>query len=354
MKLESIALALPSKVVSNSDILALIRDHSTPDADGRLDQAIKAAEFFLGFAGSNERRWLAEGETPIGLLRQAGQQALDTAGLRPQDIDLLIYVGIGRGFIEPGGAYHAANALGMDGVECFDLIDACMSWTRAMHLSQTLLNAGAYRRIMVVNAEFNMVKGGAIYPALFDLRSPESIEWTFPAFTLGEAASATIVCDDSLHGRGDSPWRFEFESRPDLADLCNIPIHAYEQFALPSERIAKNGCGRFTSYGAKLVEQGRPHILSVMQRLGRSVALDSAKALFTHASSHRDWQGFADAAGLGHLLYGIFPRTGNIVSASVPGAIALAIAEDRIKAGDRLIGWVGSAGMSYGAFSFVL
>lgn len=354
MKLESIALALPGQVVSNSDILSLIRDYSARDNEGRLEQALKAVEFFLSFAGSKERRWLAEGETPIALLRQAGQQALDSAGLRPQDIDLLIYVGIGRGFIEPGGAYHAANALGMDGVECFDLIDACMSWTRAMHLSQTLLRAGSYRRIMVVNAEFNMVKGGAIHPALFDLRSPESVEWTFPAFTLGEAASATIVCEDGLHGRSESPWQFEFESRPDLADLCNIPLHAYDQYALPSERIAKNGCGRFTSYGAQLVEHGRPHILNVMQRLGRSVPLDSAKALFTHASSHRDWQKFADAAGLGPLLYSIFPRTGNIVSASVPGAIALAAAEGRIEPGDRLIGWVGSAGMSYGAFSFVM
>lgn len=352
MKLEAISLALPSRVVTNSDVLSLIRDysHSNP---AQLESTLKAVHFFLKYAGSEKRHWLAPGETPIGLLRDAGMQAIHRAGVKPDEIDLLIYVGIGRGFIEPGGAYHAANALGLGRVECFDLIDACMSWTRAMQLSQTLIQAGAYRRIMVVNAEFNMVEGGAIYPALFDLPHLENVEWTFPAFTLGEAATATIVCDETLHGQAPSPWVFEFDSRPDLADLCNIPIHAFEQFAMPSERIGKNGCGRFTSYGAKLVECGRPHILDVMQRLGRRLPLNSAKALFTHASSHRDWQDFANAAGLGDLFYSIFEKTGNIVSASVPGAIALAHQEGRIQPGDRLLGWVGSAGMSCGAFSFI-
>ncbi|WP_458766355.1 3-oxoacyl-[acyl-carrier-protein] synthase III C-terminal domain-containing protein [Cupriavidus basilensis] len=353
MKLEAIQVALPSKIVTNSDILALIREYTGPAHSGVSDDVLKAVDFFLRYAGSEKRHWLAEGESPIALLRDAGMRAMEQAGVVPNDIDLLIYVGIGRGFIEPGGAYHAANALGLRETECFDIIDACMSWMRAMHLSQTLLRSGAYRRIMVVNAEFNMIHGGAIYPALFDIKDRASLEWTFPAFTLGEAASATIVCADGVHGRAEAPWVFAFESRPDLADLCNIPIHGFERFATPSERIGKNGCGRFTSYGSKLVDEGRPHILRVMRSLGKHVPLLEATALFTHASSKRDWQDFADAAELGHLLYSIFPTTGNIVSASVPAAIASAAGEGHIARGDRLLGWVGSAGMSYGAGSFI-
>lgn len=353
MKLEAVQLSLPSKVVSNSDILTLIKKHAFNNFEGSLEDAIKEIDFYLKYSGSQTRYWLGENETPISLLRDAGIRAMRQAEVSAKDIDLLIYVGIGRGFIEPGGAYHASNALDLGDIECFDIIDACMSWTRAMHISQALISAGTYKRIMVVNAEFNMLEGGAIYPDVFKLKNKESVEWTFPSFTLGEAASATIVCADDLHGQENSPWTFEFESRPDLADLCNIPIHAFEGYSLSSERIGKNGCGRFTSYGAKLVELGRPHILEVMQRLGRQVPLHEAKALFTHASSKRDWQNFAIDVGLRDLLHTIYPKTGNIVSASIPGAIALAVKEFRIERGDRILGWVGSAGMSYAAFSFI-
>ncbi|WP_374052815.1 3-oxoacyl-[acyl-carrier-protein] synthase III C-terminal domain-containing protein [Xenorhabdus taiwanensis] len=349
MKIEAVKLALPSKIVTNDDIIDLIKQHSN-SFHGELETILKEIRYYLKYSGSNTRYWLNEGETPIQLLCQATEDALKAANINKEDIDVLVYVGIGRGFLEPGGAYHAANALNMHHVQCYDVIDACMSWTRAMQQLQALFDASVFRRALVVNAEFNMIENGAIYPGVFNLHDSRSVEWTFPAFTLGEGASATIISADDP----DNLWTFNFESRADLSDLCNIPIARYEGYCVASEKIGKNGVGHFTSFGSDLVKFGRPHILSVMQKTLNNIEISNIKGIFTHASSQRDWANFASELDLDHLVHHIYPQTGNLVSASIPGAIAIAMETGKVKQNDEVIGWVGSAGMSFCAYHFRL
>jgi acyl-CoA:acyl-CoA alkyltransferase len=79
--------------------------------------------------------------------------------------------------------------MGMD-CSCFDIADACMSWIRALEISYHFLRSGRYRRIMIVNGEFNHHHG---FPDNFRIRNLRQLEYTFPTYTIGEAASATIV-----------------------------------------------------------------------------------------------------------------------------------------------------------------
>ncbi|HHQ49437.1 MAG TPA: 3-oxoacyl-ACP reductase [Acidobacteria bacterium] len=346
MRIESVKAAYPSRVVSNDDVLEMVSEHSEASLGDELGEALKRIKFYLHYSGSNTRNWLAEGERPIDFVATAVESALAQAGVAADEIDVVVYVGIGRGFLEPGGAYHVAAALGLTRAHCFDVIDACMSWTRAMQLVQSLFRGSEYRRALVVNAEFNMYRGGAIYPAVFKLPSVDAVEWTFPSFTLGEAATATVV-----EAEDDHPWRFEYSSRPDLADLCNIPIHGHEGYGVGSDRIARNGVGRFTSFGFDLHAEGNPEIIEVYRRLG--VPREEIAAVYTHASSQREWSKMAEEVGIGDRVWHIYSKAGNVVSASVPAAIASSIEAGRVERGDRLVGWVGSAGMSFCAYSFI-
>ncbi|MBL1078837.1 3-oxoacyl-ACP reductase [Nocardia sp. 2] len=345
MRLKSAVAGLPSRTVTNADITALIAEHSAAGFTGDLDDALRKVEYYLKFAGSDSRRWLDAGERPIDLLRTATNKALAQAEVRPQDVDLLIYTGIGRGFIEPGGAYHTAAAIGLDNAHCFDILDACMSWTRAVQVTESLFRSGQYRTALIVNAEFNLRSGGVVFPHLFRIPELAALESIFPAYTLGEAATATVLTAEE-----HEPWEFRFASRPDLAPLCNVTIEGYEGFCDPSDKLAANGVGYFTSYGFEMHEHADDGF-AVFERLDPPV--DEVKALFTHASSKRYWQGMADKVGLGSAIHHVFDRTGNVVSASVPTAIASALEQDLVRPGDRAVGWVGSAGMSFGAFTFV-
>ncbi|GGZ24451.1 hypothetical protein GCM10010387_17300 [Streptomyces inusitatus] len=348
MKLRAVTSAIPSRKITNTDILELIGEHSADLFTGNLKGAQRKVGNLLNFTGSDTRYWLEADERPIDLLRTAAHSALTRAGLAPEQIDLLIYTGVGRGFLEPGGAYHSAAAIGLRNAHCFDVLDACMSWTRAVQLAESLFRTGQYRSAMIVNAEFAVSRGGAVLPHVFRLKRIEDLESKLPAYTLGEAATATVLTADDA----GEPWKFRFISRPDLAPLCNITLDGYEGYCDPSDKLARNGIGVFTSFGIEMHDVGRAEVQAVFDQLDPPV--DEVAALVTHASSKRAWQAFADTVGLGPVTHHVFDRIGNVVSASVPAALASAIDSGQLRPGQRAVGLMGSAGMSFGAFTFVL
>ena len=260
---------------------------------------------------------------------------------------MLINVGVDRGFAEPANAYFVAHALGMDSVACFDVLDACNGWVRAAQLVQALFRSGVYRSAMIVAAEFGMWQDGAVSPELFHLRSAAELAWTFPAYTFGEAATATVLSSDDA-----AEWEFHFRSRAELADLCTVPLDGFERYAWPSERIGRNGVRRFTAYGAALLEAALRELAQLQGEL--RAPLDEVRLVIPHAAARPKALDRAAARfGLEQMMYYIFPRCGNLVSASIPAALALAIDDGRLRPHDRVLTCVGSAGMSVSLASFV-
>lgn len=345
MRIDAVKVAFPTRVMDNDAILELVRHHSQATFEGDLEPTIARIAKALQFSGAQRRRWLADGETPLGCIRRAVTEALDEAGVTAPDVDLLVYVGIGKGFVEPGQSYMVAHALGMDRVECFDIIDACMSWTRAMQIAESLLQTKRHRRILIVNGEINTYEGGPLFPCNYRLQNPDELEWTFPSYTIGSAATATLVSADN-----DNPWTWTLSSRPDLADLCTVPTAGYRLFSADAPRIGKNGVNRFTSFGRDLHANGRTPAVAAMREI--LAQHDDVRSIFTHTSSFKEWDSFGRDLGVHDKIYSLYPEYGNIVSASVPAGIALAVGEGLVKRGDRLAGWVGSAGMSFSAYSF--
>jgi 3-oxoacyl-[acyl-carrier-protein] synthase III len=345
MRIDAVKVAFPSRVMDNAEILHLVRQHSQETFEGDLEHTIARIGKALHFSGAQRRRWLGEGETPIACILSATTEALDAAGVTKQDVDLLIYVGIGKGFVEPGQSYMVAHALGMDRVACFDIIDACMSWTRAMQIAESFLQTKRHRRILIVNGEINTYEGGPLFPCNYRLRNADELEWTFPSYTIGSAATATLVSADN-----DNPWTWSLSSRPDLADLCTVPTAGYSLFSSDAPKIGKNGVNRFTSFGKELHAHARLPVVAAMREI--LARHDDIGRIFTHTSSLKEWDLFGGEVGIQEKIYPLYPEYGNIVSASVPAGIALAVDEGLVRRGDRLAGWVGSAGMSFSAYSF--
>lgn len=346
MRLQSCKAIFPSRKLTNEDVLDLIRRHSKATYKGNVEKALTLIRSYLHRSGARERYWLGEHETPIRLMSAVVGQALTEANCDKEGIGVLVYVGVDRGFLEPGGSHLLAKSLGMNKAHCFDLLDSCMSWARAMQLIYALFETGVYRRALIVNGEFNQThKGGPGYPGIFKLRNREQIEWTFPGYTVGEAATATIVERDPAN-----KWEFYFSSRADLADVCTIPLPGYETYCAPSKYVGLNGHSLFTSFGKLIHQVGKKEVVAIFKNL--NVPVDQIRAVFPHASSKKAWDEAGKEVGVQHLLYHIYPRYGNLVSASLPAGIALAASEGYIKRGDTIVGWVGSAGMSFSVLSF--
>ena len=46
-----------------------------------------------------------------------------------------------------------ASAYAMENAECFDVIEACVGWLRAMHIARSFLLGENYRNMLILNAE---------------------------------------------------------------------------------------------------------------------------------------------------------------------------------------------------------
>jgi 3-oxoacyl-[acyl-carrier-protein] synthase III len=346
MRLDSVSLALPARRLSNEDVVALIGRQSQRSFSGNLEKTLDKIRLLLRQSGAEWRYWLDGEERPIDLISRAVDEALARSACAKEDIDLLISAGVDRGFLEPANAYFVADALGMRRVECFDVLDACNGWSRAVQIVDALLRRGAYRRALVINAEFPMFEGGAIYPALFRLQSEEELAWSFAGYTMGEGAAASVLSPDA-----GNPWEFHGASRPHLADRCSVPLPGYQRYCRASERVGRNGVNRFTSFSGEMLPAAVEEMDVLFRQL--TVPAEEIRAIFPHAATRKGWDQGAEALHVRDRLYHVYPRCGNLVSASIPAGIAMAAGEGRIRRGDRLVTCAASAGMAFSVCSFI-
>jgi 3-oxoacyl-[acyl-carrier-protein] synthase III len=337
---------LPSRQVTNDEVLAAVRAASAPhlpDEDLTIVERLLRGSFDT--CGTTVRYHRAPGETAFDLAVQAGEQALATAGLRPDDIDLLIFTGVCRAVVEPAAATAFQARLGLRHATAFDVADACASWARCLELAHHLTATGAYRRIMILNAEF-----GGDESHRYELRSlDEYLHW-HPGVTVGEAATATVLVAD------DEPDHFEtdFRTYGDQWRLCYVPLANAPAFfgaELPPEdevvpmRFVSHGLRLMRFATAKLIEhyRDRPQFEQFKPDL-----------IFGHAASDGMSRYVAEQCGMDLERYQFTHReTANTVSATVPLAMSRAIRAGRLRDGDRVLLVVASSGVTTALTKFV-
>jgi len=336
MKVAAISYRVPSRIMSNSDMIDMV-DELNPNVS-RVRKAVffRAIDTLYGRLGARTRhvRDVARGEKAADVILGAMDDALAQANMVPEDIDLLIYCGVGRGFLEPANAYFYARSRGMRTTNCFDIIDACMSWVRAIQIAHLMLCAGTYRNVMVINGEFHL----GIHDK-WTIETLDSLSYTFPMFTIGEAATATILLPS------EQSWRFDYASQTDHADLCTIPLPAYDTFVAPSNRIGLNGPNKFVSFGRELFEAAEQLIGPLIQRTVPDIG--AKRWYFPHAPSKNHYETLLPKYGVPaeRIYLEVFPRFGNLVSASIPVGLCLAQKQGVLERGDQIAFVPVSAGM---------
>jgi 3-oxoacyl-[acyl-carrier-protein] synthase III len=332
-------------VVTNDEVLQLLEQNS-PEASALLVKTYQRIVRGLFSAAGSQLRHVRDeekGEKASTLIIGAMSEALEKANLKPEDIDLLMYCGVGKGFLEPANAYFYAQKLGMI-ASCFDIVDACMSWIRALEISYEFLKSGRYKHIMIANGEFNIHHG---FPDNFKIRDLRQVEYTFPTYTIGEAASATIL------SHSDDEWKFVYKSLPALADLCTIPLKGWDNFVEPSKRLGRNGLYNFVSYGRELFDAARKYLAPLVKELVQDI--NEPDIYFPHAASDAAYLAASrdHSLPLEKMFAEVFPNYGNIVSASIPVGMDMALKSGRLQRGSKVVFCPASAGMVYSAVQFV-
>lgn len=345
MRFLSVTHELPGRVVTNDEVVAGVRAasaaHLSRDELNVLDHLL---DRLFASTGTVVRHHRAEGERAVDLAVRAGRRAIERSGLEPEDIGLLLYVGIGRGILEPASGTVFQDLLGLRNATTFDVLDACASWMRALHLAKLYLDAGVHRNVMILNAEFEGREAHRL-----ELRSLAEFEHWHPSVTIGEAATATVLTRD------EHPDDFvaDFRTWGHKRDLCFIPLPNVDEYlGVPID--ARYGIAplQFVSFGLRLMEFGAEALIEHYR--SRPDFKDSDPQLvFGHAASDGMSRHVAAEIGMDLSLVRLHHKDfANCVSASVPLAMSHALADGTLTDGMRVLLMMASAGVTTGLASF--
>ena len=100
-----------------------------------------------------ERRWCAENESTADLVEHACKDALQTSGLKPEDIDLLIVATDTPEYISPSTASVIQHRMGFKNAGTFDINTACAGFVTALDTGSKFIQADRqYNKVLVVGA----------------------------------------------------------------------------------------------------------------------------------------------------------------------------------------------------------
>ena len=340
MKILSIGYALPSKRVGNKELVAEIlernSDHLSPRESAEFEEKIWR---FFSMSGTQYRFHRNNGERALEFAITAGKKALEKAGKKPEDVDLLIYAGVGRGWVEPATANLFQSELGLSSATCFDVLDACASWIRSLSIARSFLAQKMYKLVMILNCEFNFREY-----ANFDIRNAADLENSFSAFTIGEAATATLVAPSEID---DS--EFTFKTWGDKHSLCKIPLPNASDFSPNGEHLRPMS---FFTAPAELLSFTVRKLVAHFRET-QSLAGKAYDIIIGHAVSVASTMKAAKLMGLDTTrVFETHDRFGNTVSASLPLGLAVAEDEGKLARGNRVLLVMGSAGVTTALATF--
>src|SRR3954471_4994939 len=144
-------MSLPSTVILGTGSYAPQRVMTNNDLAKMVDTS---DEWIRSRSGIRERRIAAEDEHASDMAMDAAQRALDDAGLKASEIDLLVVATVTPDLPMPAVACIIQHKLGVPTTAaCFDLNAACSGFLYALDTACAMIGSGRYRKALVIGVE---------------------------------------------------------------------------------------------------------------------------------------------------------------------------------------------------------
>lgn len=301
---------VPARVVRNDEFTEVLNLDTT-------DEWIRTR------TGIRERRFAGSGESSATLGTDAARKAVESAGLTPADIDLIVCATVTPDLMCPATANLIQAALGCRHIPAFDIAAACSGFLYALSVGAQYVRTGAAKHVLVVGAE--------VLTRTVDFTDRNS------CILFGDGAGAVVLSGTPVLTAGVRTIRLYSDgSRQELIQVPsrvtpNPPPGPPQLQRLDYMRISGREVFRFAvTRMVELIEQARAD--------ARELGLSGIDVLIPHQVNQR----IIDAA----LESTEFPadrvvvnldKYGNTSAASVPIALDEAIRSGRCKPGDTVL-----------------
>jgi len=306
----------PEKILTNDDLAKIV---DTSD------------EWIRTRTGIRERRVAAEGENTSDMAFHASRQALEMAGLKPDDLDLIIVGTVTADMPMPACAAFLQAKLGCKAA-AFDVAAACAGSLYALTVADKFIRAGAAKHVLVVGAE--------LLSRLLDWNDRNT------CVLFGDAAGAIVLGPEEREDRGILTTHLHTDGT--LTDILKIPGggSAYPM----NEATLTEGLQYVKMTGREVYRVAVRNLADVtLEALAASgLTAEDIDLVIPHQANIRIVDTVISRLGVPKEKVVLnIEKYGNTSSASVPVTLDEAVRDGRIKDGDLVVLMAIGAGMSW-------
>ncbi len=284
--------------------------------------------------GVRERRWVTT-ETASFMAAEAAREALDEAGLRPDQLSLIINASgtAEQAIPDTGALIQRQLGLGRSGIPAMSVHTTCLSFLTALDVAANFLSTGRYTTILIVSSD---ISSCGINP-----KEPES------ATLVGDAAAAVVVSRSGMED-ASAIHHAHFKTYGDGASFTAIRGGGSAHH--PAKPDHNSDDDLFRMDGPAVLRMVRSFDEAFLEELyaGLSTSLRDIDLVVPHQSSKvglllLQRYGWPEAKII-HTLEWL----GNCVAASIPATLYQAVRSTTLQRGQKFLLVGTGAGLSIG------
>jgi 3-oxoacyl-[acyl-carrier-protein] synthase III len=307
----------PERVVTNTDLEEMVE---TSD------------EWIVTRTGIRERRIAAPEEAASDLALPAARQALEQAGVAPEQVDLVIVATATPDMLFPATAAIVADALGAEQAAAYDLLAGCTGFVYALSQAYGQVASGLSKNALIVGTE--------VLSRITNWRDRST------CILFGDGAGAAVVQPIGDGGIAGFELGADGSGGPDLcvpAGGSRLPASP-EALEEELQFIRMNGAEVFR-FATRIMVTSAEELLRVC-----GATVDDVDLYVPHQANKRIVDHAVKDLGLDpeKVLMNI-DRYGNTSSASIPICLQEAQAEGRLEEGTRVLMSAVGAGLTWGS-----
>jgi len=290
-------------------------------------------EWITTRTGIKERRIARDDEATSDMAVNAAKKALQDAGLKPVDIDLIIVATITPDMFFPSTACIVQNKLGIKNVPAFDISVACSGFMYGIAIAEQFIKSGTYKHVLLVAAE----------------KMSSVTDWKdrSTCVLMGDGAGAAIL-GEVAEGGILSVYLGADGSKGDLLKMPAGGSRLPASIATVESRLhfLKMQGNELFRHAVKIMAEAA---LKATEPLG--LKGDDISLVIPHQANVRILNAVAKRMGIdpSKKLYLNIEKYGNMSAASSAVALTEAVEEGRVKKGDIILLDAFGAGLTWGA-----
>jgi 3-oxoacyl-[acyl-carrier-protein] synthase III len=307
---------LPPPRVTNSELGARLSQ-----------QCIESSDLWIRErTGIRARHFAEQGVYASDLGVEAARNALSAAGVRPDEIDLIIVATSTPDMVFPSTATILQHKLGVAGCPAFDVQAVCSGFVYALVVADAMIRTGTASKALVIGAE--------VFSRLLDFNDRTT------CVLFGDGAGAVVLQASSSPGILAS----DIHADGKHSGILCVPGHVSGGQVLGNPLLQMDGQAVFKLAVGVLESAAR----AVLEKAGRTE--EDIDWLVPHQANIRIMQGTAKKLKLpmGKVVVTV-DEHGNTSAASIPLALDSAVRAGRVKAGDTVMLEGVGGGFTWGA-----